>query len=219
MALFITLEGLDGSGKTTQVQRLVARLKAEGHQVTHVREPGGTPLGERLREILHDKAYGLSAPRGQRMTIHSEAFLYASARAELVQHVVTPALAAQHIVISDRYVESSLAYQSFGGGLPLEFVASLNEMATGGLRPHRTILIDVPPAVGLARVAQARGEADRMEEKDTSFHEQVREGYLSLAAEEPRRWRVINGTRSIDEVADAVWQSVKDLLPRRLGNR
>lgn len=214
MALFVTFEGLDGSGKTTQVKRLTDRLTAAGYSVTSLREPGGTPLGERLREILHDRSYGLSAPRGQRMTIHSEAFLYAAARAELVQHVIRPALDQGGIVICDRYVESSRVYQAFAGGLPMEYVQSINDMATGGIRPHRTFLIDVPAEVGLGRVAKNRGEADRMEEKATSFHEQVREGYLSLAAEEPRRWRVIDGTRSIDEIEAGIWDAMKDLLPR-----
>lgn len=214
MALFVTFEGLDGSGKTTQVKRLTDRLTAAGYSVTSLREPGGTPLGERLREILHDRSYGLSAPRGQRMTIHSEAFLYAAARAELVQHVIRPALDQGGIVICDRYVDSSRVYQAFAGGLPMEYVQSINDMATGGIRPHRTFLIDVPAEVGLGRVAKNRGEADRMEEKATSFHEQVREGYLSLAAEEPRRWRVIDGTRSIDEIEAGIWDAMKDLLPR-----
>lgn len=211
--VLITLEGLDGSGKTTQFEQLVSFLRSNGYDFVASREPGGTPVGEALRQLL------LKADTP--LTIFSEAFLYAAARAELVARVVQPALAAGRSVLLDRYVDSSMAYQAYGRGLPPEFIASINQMGTGGIRPHRTILLDLPVSLALARKREAGGESgrwDRFEREEAEFFERVREGYLELAAEEPERFRVIDATRPAEEVQEAIRRLVLEIWPRREGS-
>lgn len=211
MPVFITFEGLDGSGKTTQLDLLVEHLRSQGRDFVVTREPGGTSFGERIRDIL--------LAVGNEMTIHSEAFLFAAARAELASSVVRPALAMGRSVLCDRYLDSSIAYQAYGGGLPPEFVVAINEMGTGALRPHRTILLDVPAEVALSRLSAEPGKRNRMESKPTDYYRRVREGYLELAAAEPRRIRIVDGDRAIGDIqaeiralADAIW-------PRRVPPR
>lgn len=206
MPVLITLEGLDGSGKTTQFEQLVDYLRTLGHEFVASREPGGTAAGEALRRLLLDPDLSL--------TIHSEAFLYAAARAELVERVVRPALQAGKSVVLDRYVDSSVAYQAYGRGLPPEFVMTINEMGTGGLRPDRTILLDLPVEEALRR---KREGADRFERETVEFFERVREGYLELAADEPERIRVVDALRPPGEVQAEIRRLVREIWPVRQG--
>ncbi len=210
MAVFITFEGVDGAGKSTQLKLLLEYLDAKGIEYLFTREPGGTPLAERIRDTLLDPAY-------KGMSIISEALLFAASRTDLVNNVIRPALEARKVVICDRYVDSSMVYQGFAGGVPLEFVAHINEMATGALKPHRTIVLDLPPEI--ARQRRAAGSADRIEQKDEWYHEQVREGYLELAKAEPRRVKIVDASGTIDAVQEQIRKLVDEILPRRAPER
>lgn len=192
--LFITFEGGDGSGKTTQIARLAAVLSDAGCDVVTLREPGGTVVGEGVREILLNPAHeGLSAM--------AELLLFAASRAQLSSALIRPALEAGKVVLCDRYADSSVAYQGYGRGLDLTMVRSINAWATGGLVPDRTIVLDVEPHAGIA--AATPHTADRLEREDIVFHERIREGYLAMAAEEPDRIAVIGRDH-----ADTVWAGV-----------
>jgi dTMP kinase len=192
--LFVTLEGPEGSGKTVQAVRLRAAIQAAGREVLLVREPGGTEAGERIRAILMDRAES-----SVRLTPRADALLFMAARAQLVETVIRPALERGVVVISDRYLDSTLAYQGFGGGLEIDELRPVGAFATGGLRPDATLLFDVPVEVGLARKSAA--ETNRFEAHfDVAFHERVRAGYLALAVAEPDRWRVIDASASEADV-------------------
>lgn len=208
MPVFVTLEGIDGSGKSTQFQLLVEYLQSQGYDFLTTREPGGTPFGEQVRNILLD-------PTGT-MTVHSEAFLFASARAELVASVIRPALQAGRNVVSDRYVDSSIAYQAYGRGLPPEFVAYINEMATGALKPHRTIVLDLPVEEALRR-RSAQGNQDRLERLGYDFFERVREAYLDLAEGQKGRVKLVDANRPIETVQADIRRLVEEIWPRRRG--
>lgn len=196
---FVTLEGPEGSGKSTQSERLRDAVAGAGQDVVLVREPGGTAGGERVRTILMELG-----PEGIRLTQRTDALLFNAARAQLVAEVIRPALDRGALVISDRYADSTLAYQGCGGQLPLEELRAVVGFATGGLRPDRTILIDVPVEVGLARKTVA--ETTRFEAHfDRAFHERVRAGFLSFAAAEPERWVIVDGTAPSDDVFAALW--------------
>lgn len=205
MSVFISFEGVDGAGKSTQLKLLLEYLDEKGVAYIFTREPGGTPLAEKIRDLLLDPANG-------GMSVITEAFLFAASRSEHVNAVIRPALLAGKVVICDRYVDSSLVYQGFAGGLPLEFVGQINEMATGALKPHRTIVLDLSPEVAATRKAAA-SEADRMEQKDTWFHEQVRQGYLDLAKAEPRRIKLVDASGSVDDVQAEIRKLVDEVLP------
>ncbi len=204
----MVLEGPDGAGKSRAAAALVGALRDAGHPVTAVREPGGTPLGEALRDIL------LRAGVVDRTPV-ADALLFSAARAELVSEVIRPALASGAIVVSDRYATSTAAYQGYGGGVDLDQLAALERLATGGLRPDLVLLIDVPVEAGLARrAAGGRGETRFEEHFGLAFHARVREGYLALAAADPARWRILDGTRSEADVAGSVVDQVERLLSR-----
>jgi dTMP kinase len=204
--LLITLEGSEGCGKSTQAGDLAERLRAEGHPVTLTREPGGTPLGERLREVLLDPQ-----GRGASLDPLAEYLLFAAARAAITAEVIKPALERGDIVVCDRYGDSSLAYQGYGRGVNVDRIRAVNELATAGLRPDLTVLLDLPPETGLAR---QRGEpSDRFQQEELDFHRRVREGYLALARDEPDRWLVLDGTLPPSEIGELILQRLRELLP------
>ncbi len=188
---FITLEGPDGSGKTSQARRLAEALRAEGHDVVLGREPGGTPLGERIRELL-------LAPGG-RLSPRADVLLFNAARTEHVAEVIRPALEAGRIVVCARFADSTLAYQGYGSGQPLDDLRAVIEFATGGLMPDLTLLLDLPAEAGLRR--KAPDDHTRFETSfDVAFHRRVRAGFLELAAADARRWVVIDADRDADDV-------------------
>ncbi len=200
--LFITFEGGDGSGKSTQLRLLVDWLQQQGRTVVESREPGGTDLGLELREIiLHRRGY--IAPR-------AEALLYAADRAHNIATKVRPAVERGEVVVQDRFLDSSVAYQGAGRVLDAEEVRGLSTWATEGLLPDLTVLLDLDPEVGRARIAG--GAWDRLEEEKLDFHSRVRDAYLAFAAAEPQRFLVIDATLPVDAVADAIRARVSDLL-------
>lgn len=202
--LFITLEGGDGSGKSTQMGALTEWLQSRGRTVVQAREPGGTDLGLELREIvLHRR--GHIAPR-------AEALLYAADRAHHVATVVRPALERGDVVIQDRYLDSSVAYQGAGRVLDPTEVRDLSLWATEGLLPHLTVLLDLDPAVGRERLDASRTRYDRLEAEEADFHERVRAAYLALAEAEPVRFLVLDATRPVDELQASIRDRVSALL-------
>ncbi len=208
---FITLEGGEGVGKSTQSKRLAEFLEDRGITVSRTREPGGSDGGEQIRRLLVEGAPG-------RWTPLTEAFLYAAARADHVAHLIEPALAEGRWVISDRFTDSTLAYQGFGHGLPLDAVAQLNALAAGELKPDLTFILAVPVGDGLARArarTDERDEAareDRYERMNEGFHQRVAEGYLTIARSEPERCVVVDTTRPVDQVARVISATVGERL-------
>lgn len=201
--LFVTLEGGEGSGKTTQGRLLAEWLAAAGIAVTVAREPGGTDLGERLRALLLDPAVAEILP-------DAEMLLFAAARAQAVRQVIAPALRRGEMVICDRYVDSSFVYQGCAMGVEPDFIRLVNDRATGGLRPDLTLLFDVPRATGVIR-RQGAGR-DRIERRSEAYHQSVRDGYLALAAAEPNRFVIIDASRSIQAVHADARRSIQRLL-------
>jgi dTMP kinase len=205
--VFITFEGPEGAGKTTQSGRLAAALRDLGHRVTDVREPGGTPVGDQIRGIV------LGAEPARRLGARTEILLFSAARAQLVDEVIGPALHRGEIVICDRYSDSTVAYQAGGRGLPGDAVRQLVEFATDGLRPDVTFLLDLDVTTGLARKTGLA--ADRIEQEDWRFHQRVRDGYLALAAAEPERVVVVEASRPANELAVAILARVQSRLPEQ----
>jgi dTMP kinase len=204
---FITIEGPEGAGKTTQATRLEAHLRKAGVAVIRTREPGGTALGERIRELVLDAAGGHGDERVEPL---ADALLFNAARHQLVEEVIRPALSAETSVVCARFADSTLAYQGYGSGLPIEDLRSLERVATGGLRPDLTILLDLPPEVGLSR--KAPDDRTRFEVAfDLAFHERVRDGFLDLASREPERFAVVDASADEARVWDAVRESVDRL--------
>ena len=206
--LFVTFEGGEGSGKTTQLRLLANRLRALPEEVIETRDPGGTPIGKEIRTLLLSRD---STP----MAEAAELFLYEASRAQLVREVISPALARVAVVLCDRFTDSTVAYQGFGRGLDLMLIQRLNQLATDGLTPDLTILLDLDPGVGLARcMRSSSGEAasrDRIEAEPLHFHRRVREGYLELARQEPERIRPIDAALSVAEIETAVWDEFNRL--------
>lgn len=211
--VFITFEGGEGCGKSTQIRLLEQRLTQAGRRVRSLREPGGTVMGEAIREILLN-------PEHTELDDIAELLLYEAARAQLVAEVIEPAIAAGEIVLCDRFFDSTTAYQGYARGLALDTVTSLNRAATGGLVPDRTILLDILPLVGINRYeGEKKGIperqmslfSDRMERQDLSFHERVREGFLAIAESDRQRVRVVDAIYDIETVAKAVAVSLADL--------
>ncbi len=199
--MFITFEGIDGSGKTTQINLLSARLRSLGIDVLALREPGGNEVSENIREVLLSNTNEIG--------IRAELLLFVAARAQLVEKVIRPALDAGKLVICDRFIDSSVAYQGFGRGIDIDDVHSCNKFATNNLVPNLTFFLDVPTTIGLGRTS-ARGESapDRMESAGESFFDKVRTGYLSIAASEPGRFIVLDGGASPEEIHDQIWVPV-----------
>lgn len=204
--MFITLEGGEGVGKTTQQALLVERLRQEGYACLCTREPGGTALGKTLRELLL---------HGDPFSPLAELLLYAADRAEHVSKVIAPALAAGQVVVCDRFTDSTLAYQGYGRGLDLEKIRQLNHLATGGLQPHLTLWLDLPPEVGLAR----SGSCDKLEQEHLEFHRRIYQGFQALAAAEPQRIVRISAQGSPAEVAARLWSVVEPRLPLATAGR
>jgi len=201
---FITLEGIDGAGKSTQAERLAEVLRASGNTVVSVRDPGTTSLAERVRGILLDRTVTGVDPMAELM-------LYLACRAQLVGEVVRPALAAGSIVISDRYADSSVAYQGYGRELGANVVRQSNALATGNLQPDLTLVIDIPVEITKDRM---NGKiADRLESEKRSFHERIRNGFLEIAKDEPERVVVIDGTKTPDEVHAEIVRVVSTRFP------
>jgi len=208
---FITFEGIEGCGKTTQLRLLKERLQADGRQVLATREPGGCPIADKVRAILLDA-------ENSAMTPSAELLLYAAARAQHVQEMVVPALERGEIVLCDRFTDATVAYQGHGRGLNLDLIGQLNEVATCGVAPGLTILMDCPVETGLSR-ARARIEStegdreERFELESMRFHERVRAGYLKLAHDNPARFIVIDAARGVEETAEAIERALAGRLP------
>lgn len=195
--LLITFEGSEGAGKTTQIAKLAEHLRAAGRTVLLTREPGGTDFGEEVRNILKH------APYGDRLTDEAELLLFIAARAQIVREVIRPALARGEVVLSDRFTDSTLAYQGAGRGIDVNFIRSLNDFATGGLKPHRTYFLDLPVEAGLARAkhrAAANAPTDRMETMNTLFYDRVAWCYRQLAESETERIVTLDATKTPDEI-------------------
>jgi dTMP kinase len=209
MGCFITFEGPDGSGKTTQIQALHDRLAAEGYPVMLLREPGGTSIGDQIRAVLHDV-------KNAEMLPNAELLLYSASRAQLVGQVIRPALAAGRIVLCDRYADSTLAYQGYGHQLNLEQLGAITAFATGGLRPDLVVFLDLSAEEGLSRKEAGHrdgsGEWNRMDQKELAFHRRARRGYLKLAAAEPERWLILDGRQSVASLQGTIRERVRRLL-------
>jgi dTMP kinase len=196
--LFITFEGPEGSGKTTQIQRLAAWLREQGQTVLATREPGGTAIGDRVRAILLDSDHREMQPQ-------TEILLFSAARAQIVGQIIRPHLARGGVVLCDRFADSTLAYQGYGRQLDLATLRLITAFATGGLQPDLTFCLDLPVDVGLQRKAAGAGEEwNRMEQETLAFHARVRRGYLTLAQAEPARWRVLDATQPVQALQAAM---------------
>ena len=207
--MFITFEGPDGSGKSTQLAMLVDDLRTRGYRVFHTREPGGTPIGDQIRAIVHDL-------KNQGMHPHTEILLYAASRAQLVAQEIRPRLAAGQIVVCDRYADSTLAYQGYGRGLDLPTLRTILAFATGGLQPDLTIYLDITAEEGLRRrqqAAQDGAEWNRLDAESLAFHRRVREGYLALIAEAPERWIALSGVGDRQAIQAQIRAAVYARLP------
>lgn len=207
--VFITFEGPEGSGKSTQAGMLTDRLREDGVSVTAVREPGGTPIGDIIRGIVqYDTAGGPVFPE-------TETLLFAASRAQLVGTVIAPALARGDWVVCDRFADSTTAYQGYGRGFDIDRILMLNAFATGGVTPDLTILLDLDLDVGFERVRSRQSDSstthDRIENESKGFHRAVRTGYLKMAERWPQRFRIVDASGSVDDVHSVIWQHVKDL--------
>ncbi|MCC9175660.1 dTMP kinase [Arthrobacter sp. zg-Y179] len=200
------MEGGDGAGKSTQAQRLAAALQETGRTVLRTREPGGTPVGEQLRALVLEHGNG-------EIDARTEALIFAASRAAHVQQVIEPALAAGTVVVCDRYVDSSIAYQGAGRQLGTEAVRTLNEWATGGLEPNLTVLLDVDPERGRDRRTAGDAAEDRLESEPDAFHLQIRLAFLEAALAAPGRYLVLDAGRPVDELAETILRRVEELLP------
>jgi len=206
--VFITFEGPDGSGKSTQIKHLAEHLQGLGQNVLLTREPGGTAIGEQIRHVLHDL-------RNQAMQPRAEILLYSAARAQLVSEKIKPHLAAGGIVLSDRYADSTLAYQGYGRGLDLETLHLITAFATDHLKPDLTLLFDIEAEAGLRRRQAGGAEWNRMDDLTLAFHQRVRQGYLELARAEPERWVVLDAAQNVEALQGEVRQVVEQRLEIR----
>ena len=224
--LFISLEGGEGAGKTTQAAMLTERIEATGLRCLRVREPGSTDLGTDLRKLIKR-----SNTSDEAMSRAAELFLFAAGRSELVTKVIGPRRDIPDlVVVADRYADSTVAYQGYGRGIDIETVRTMNDLATHGVMPDLTILLDCPPDVGISRVrglqlqmpldtmksiqdSERNAEGMKFEEEPAEFHERIRLGFLALADQEPDRWRVIDAARQVDAVSDDIWNIVRERLP------
>ena len=203
--MFINLEGPEGSGKTSHIKPLTEWLRARGYKVFPTREPGGTDIGEQIRAVIHDLKNTEMHPR-------TETLLYQAARAQIVEQVIRPKLAEGTIVLSDRYYDSTIAYQGYGHRQNLEEVRALVRYATGGLTPDLTILLDIDIELGLKRKTQNASEWNRLDAYDVDFHRRVRAGYLEMVRQEPKRWAVVDASRGWEEVQEELRKVVSERI-------
>jgi len=209
--MFITFEGPDGSGKTTQVGQIAEILRGRGYNVLHAREPGGTAIGDPIRDILHDT-------KNERMSPRAELLLYNASRAQIVDEAIRPHLEAGGLVICDRFFDSTMAYQGYGHGLDLNVLRTIVEFATGGLRPDLTLYLDISPEEGIQRRLSALdkgGEWTRLDAMGQAFHNRVRDGYHQLIAAEPERWVKIDAAQPVDKVQADILAALDKRLQRR----
>ncbi len=206
--LFITLEGVEGSGKSTQIRHLAKMLTQKGHIVLQTREPGGTATAEAIRHIL------LTPSSHEVVAPEAEALLILAARCQHLTHLIMPALRRGTVVLCDRFSDSTLAYQGFGRGLELEWLRAANHVATGGLTPDLTLVLDLPVSVGLARRRTDRGQQNRLDRETERFHRKVRRGFLALAAKEPARMKIVNANRPVQVVRDELAEIVVGWMTR-----
>ena len=195
--MFITFEGPDGSGKTTQIRKLIPVLQEKGLDIVHTREPGGTDIGDQIRSVIMNMKNKSMHPR-------AEILLFCASRAQLVEELIRPSLTEGKFVLCDRYADSTMAYQGYGHGLDRETLSQLLNFATGGLKPDLTLLFDISAEAGLRRRLSNHEEWNRMDDYALQFHERVRSGYLAMAAAEPERWAVINADRTPEEIHEEV---------------
>jgi dTMP kinase len=210
--MFITFEGPDGSGKTTQAQKLAAYLRDHGYPLFQTREPGGTSIGDQIRQVLHDL-------KNQGMDAHTEILLYAASRAQLVAQEIRPRLARGEIVLCDRYSDSTLAYQGYGRGLDLDALHQILAFATGGLQPDLTLYLDITAEEGLQRrlqAAESGAEWNRLDAEALEFHCRVREGYLKLIESSPARWVQISAVQDRETIQNQIREAVLARLPQVL---
>jgi dTMP kinase len=205
--MFITLEGPEGSGKTSQVPPLAEFLRQQGLSILTTREPGGTSIGEQVRSILMRMDNQALQPR-------TEILLFCAARVQLVEEVIRPDLANGSVVICDRYADSTLAYQGYGHGLDVTFLRRLLDFATGGLWPDLTLLLDIESEQGLNRKRKCEGEWNRLDAYSVAFHKRVRQGYLELARQEPQRWQVIDASQPWEMVQSALRSAIMEKLKK-----
>lgn len=205
--LFITFEGTDGAGKTTQIQRLSTDLRRTGYDVCLTREPGGTPISEQIRDMLLNPDHG-------EMAATTELLLYAASRAQHVSEVIKPALEVGKIVISSRFADAMVVYQGYGRGLDLERIHHLNQIATDGLTPDVTFVLDLPVEIGLQRVQNSRGGLDRLEREKIEFHRRLRDGYQTLAKQEPQRLKIIDAQVAPERVYAQIQAVIQPLLQK-----
>ena len=205
--ILITMEGPDGSGKTTQISLLAKVLTSEGREVVQTREPGGTPLADRIRALVLDPAH-------DKMTARAEALLYMAARTQHTAELIRPAMERGAVVISDRYADSTLVYQGVARGLPMDSLIWLNRFATEELTPDLTLLLDGDTDC-LAQRVTSRGNKDRLDNEDAEFHRKVREGFLLLAAQNPERFRVIDADRTVESIQLDIQRCVQEFLQKR----
>lgn len=205
MSRFITLEGPEGSGKTSHIPLLVDWLTSKGYKVFPTREPGGTPIGEQIRNVVHDLKNTEMHPR-------TEILLYQAARAQIVEQVIKPRLTSGEIVISDRYHDSTIAYQGYGHQQNLKQLRELVKYATGGLVPDLTILLDLDVEIGLKRKKQNGGEWNRMDAYEIEFYQRVRAGYLEMAKQEPARWRVVDASQGWETVQESLRKTISETV-------
>ncbi len=209
--MFITLEGPDGSGKSSQLQALANWLMEQGYHLYTTREPGGTEIGNQIRTVLHDLENTAMHPR-------TEILLYLASRAQHVEEIIRPKLDEGMIVLCDRYADSTLAYQGYGHGVDLDTLKKLLDFSTGGLYPDLTILLDLDVEEGLNRRKLSGGEWNRLDAFTLAFHQRVRDGYLTLAANEPLRWRKINAAQTFEQVQSELRQVVMNEISKRVKN-
>lgn len=207
---FITFEGPDGAGKTTQMKMLGEKLTGAGIAVSYTREPGGTRISEEIRKLLLD-------PANTEMVSRTEALLYAAARAQHVEEFIRSEVAIGKVVLCDRFTDSTIAYQGYGRGIDLEFLEKLNKMATMGVEPDRTFILDIDPGKGINRIIEKRAVAtgegkDRIELENLDFHTRVRDGFLELARRDKVRYKIIDATKTQDVIHNEIYRLVKEVL-------